>query len=83
MYLICIFLVFIKAAFAGRSEYFRALFRDHFDERTVHFDESTDVTKVDVLVLRDVTALVFAQVVFYVYSNRVNVKRLVCYSYLK
>jgi hypothetical protein len=66
----------MQAAFAGRSEYFRALFRDHFSERTVHLDESTDAMQVDILVLRDVTALVFAQVVFYVYSNRVDVKRL-------
>jgi hypothetical protein len=66
----------MQAAFAGRSEYFRALFRDHFGERTVHLDESTDAMQVDILVLRDVTALVFAQVVFYVYSNRVDVKRL-------
>nr|CAH0100088.1 unnamed protein product [Daphnia galeata] len=71
-----------KAAFVGRSEYFRALFRDHFREtsRTDVCDtaiqqkdkEREGRTEIDLLTLHDVTPEVFAQVIFYVYSNSVQ-----------
>lgn len=66
----------MQAAFAGRSDYFRALFQDHFGE-TSHENKGNenadDEHSVDVLILRDVTAEVFAQVVLYVYSNYAKV----------
>ncbi|KAI9555576.1 hypothetical protein GHT06_018091 [Daphnia sinensis] len=71
-----------KAAFVGRSEYFRALFRDHFREalRTDYGkgsiasrdEETIQGSEIERVMLRDVTPEVFAQVVYYVYSNSVQ-----------
>lgn len=69
-----------KAAFAVRSEYFRALFRDHFGETSQtdilnnSADELSSPPVIDVLSIRDITAEVFAQVVLYVYSNNIEVQ---------
>jgi len=69
-----------KAAFAVRSEYFRALFRDHFGETSQtdilndSVDELSSPPVIDVLSIRDITAEVFAQVVLYVYSNNIEVQ---------
>ncbi|XP_059352345.1 ankyrin repeat and BTB/POZ domain-containing protein 1-like isoform X2 [Daphnia carinata] len=68
-----------KAAFVGRSEYFRALFRNHFKETSrtelckgsinSRDEETLEDSEVERVMLRNVTPEVFAQVVYYVYSN--------------
>ncbi|XP_046653588.1 ankyrin repeat and BTB/POZ domain-containing protein 1-like isoform X1 [Daphnia pulicaria] len=80
-----------KAAFVGRSEYFRALFRDHFREtsRTGVCDKAIKQkegmegrSEIDLMTLRDVTPEVFAQVVSYVYSNCVQLSAETVYELL-
>ncbi|KAK4025082.1 ankyrin repeat and BTB/POZ domain-containing protein 1 [Daphnia magna] len=68
-----------KAAFVGRSEYFRAFFRDHFRETSrtdlckgsinPRDEETVKGSELERVMLRDVTPEVFAQVVYYVYCN--------------
>jgi hypothetical protein len=64
----CLFLS--QAFFCGRSEYFNALLRDHFCETTA--DDGTPMINI-----RDVPAEVFSAVVYYIYTNIVEVGVLV------
>lgn len=56
-----------KAFFCGRSEYFNALLRDHFSETTA--DEGNPV-----VTIRNVPVEAFAAVVYYIYTNVVQVR---------
>lgn len=60
---------FSQAFFCGRSEYFNALLRDHFSETTAD-DGNPMVT------IRNVPVEAFASVVYYIYTNAVQVRDL-------
>lgn len=53
-----------KAFVCGRSDYFKALLRDHFHETAV--DEERNLP---VITLQDVSANVFLQIMYYMYQN--------------
>ncbi|PSN49801.1 Ankyrin repeat and BTB/POZ domain-containing protein 1, partial [Blattella germanica] len=55
------------AFFCGRSEYFHALLRDHFSETTA--DDG-----IPVVTIRNVPVEAFAAVVYYIYTNGVQVR---------
>lgn len=57
---------FSQAFFCGRSEYFNALLRDHFSETTA--DDGKPV-----VTIRNVPVEAFAAVVYYIYTNVVQV----------
>jgi ankyrin repeat/BTB/POZ domain-containing protein 1 len=59
-------LFFSQAFFCGRSEYFNALLQDHFSETTA-VDGNPMVT------IRNVPVEAFAAVVYYIYTNVVQV----------
>ena len=61
-----LFLWLSQAFFCGRSEYFNALLRDHFSETTA--DAGTPV-----FTIKDVPVEVFCAVVYYIYTNVVQV----------
>ncbi|XP_069684388.1 ankyrin repeat and BTB/POZ domain-containing protein 1-like isoform X2 [Periplaneta americana] len=56
-----------KVFFCGRSEYFNALLRDHFSE-------TTDDDGNTVVIVRNVSVEAFAAVVYYIYTNIVQVR---------
>jgi hypothetical protein len=60
---------FLQAFFCGRSEYFNALLRDHFSETMA--DEGNPM-----IVIKNVPVEAFAAVVYYIYTNAVQV----CFS---
>ena len=73
-----------KMFFAGRSDYFAGLFRDHFGEKERRRADDDDDDgggggggggggDVDFFVIQDVAAAVFAQVVRFVYADTVHV----------
>jgi ankyrin repeat/BTB/POZ domain-containing protein 1 len=62
----CILCFLSQAFFCGRSEYFNALLRDHFSETTA--DDGTPMATI-----RNVPVEAFAAVVYYIYTNVVQV----------
>lgn len=58
--------VFSQAIFCGRSEYFNALLRDHFSETTA--DNGNPM-----VTIRNVPVEAFTAVVYYIYTNVVQV----------
>ena len=58
-----------RAIFSTRSDYFRALLRNHFQEVTRDSDTMTPQVP-----LKDISADVFTQIVRHVYSNTQNVR---------
>ena len=58
----------LQVFFCARSDYFKALLSDHFCEN------SQDIHSIPVVTLHDITAAVFSQIVYYLYTNRVEVR---------
>ncbi|XP_072025674.1 ankyrin repeat and BTB/POZ domain-containing protein 1-like isoform X2 [Amphiura filiformis] len=65
-----------KVFFCGRSDYFKALLSDHFSEN------AQDQHSIPVVTLHDITAEVFSHVVYYLYTNRVELSEDTSYDVL-
>nr|XP_054751225.1 ankyrin repeat and BTB/POZ domain-containing protein 1-like [Lytechinus pictus] len=65
-----------KMFFTERSDYFKALFADHFSE--VSLDENS----IPVIKLSEISSEVFMQVINYLYSHSVNLTEDLCYEIL-
>ena len=65
------FWVYLQAFFYQRSEYFRAIGRDHFDEHATDSKTNSSCanSNLPVVTLHDVSASTFMQVVNFVYSD--------------
>ncbi|XP_788155.3 ankyrin repeat and BTB/POZ domain-containing protein 1 isoform X2 [Strongylocentrotus purpuratus] len=65
-----------KMFFTERSDYFKGLFADHFNE------VSLDQNSIPIISLHEVTSDVFMQVIYYLYTDSVNLTEDLCYEIL-